>query len=247
TDVAKEAADIVLTDDNFTSIEAALEEGRGIFDNVRKFITWTIPTNFGEALIIVTAIFAGLSLPLLPVQVLWINMTTALALGMMLVFEPKEQDIMRRRPQNPDSPILSRGLLLRIMLVSLMILVSVLGLFIWHLNAGASIEEARTVAVNGVVMIELFYVFNSRSLNKSIFNVRLLSNSWLIAGVAIMIGLQMLYTYLPTMNSLFQNAPIALESWVMIIALASVTLIAVEVEKWMTRTMSFCRRKNVLA
>lgn len=247
TDVAKEAADIVLTDDNFVSIEAAIEEGRGIFDNVRKFITWTLPTNFGEALIIVAAIFAGFSLPLLPVQVLWINMTTALALGMMLVFEPKEQDIMRRRPQNPDSPILTRGLIRRVILVSLMILASVLGLFIWHQNAGASIEEARTVAVNGVVMIELFYLFNSRSLDKSIFRMKFLSNRWIVAGAAIMIGLQLLYTYLPPMNALFQSAPIGLESWAMIIALAFVTLFAVEVEKWITKRRPYRGRKNMLA
>jgi potassium/sodium efflux P-type ATPase len=235
TDVAKEAADIVLTDDNFVSIEAAIEEGRGIFDNIRKFVTWTLPTNFGEALIIVTAIFGGLSLPLLPVQILWINMTTALALGMMLVFEPKESDIMRRKPQNPDSPILTRDLIQRVILVSVMILGSVLGLFIWHENASASIEEARTVAVNAVVMIELFYLFNSRSLEKSIFRMRVLSNKWIVAGVVIMIGLQLLYTYFPPMNSLFKSVPIGLDSWGMIIALAFATFIVVETEKWIRR------------
>lgn len=235
TDVAKEAADIVLTDDNFVSIEAAIEEGRGIFDNIRKFITWTLPTNFGEALIIITAIFAGFSLPLLPVQILWINMTTALALGMMLVFEPKELDIMRRKPQNPNSPILTRDLIQRIILVSVMILGSVLGLFIWHESSGASIEEARTVAVNAVVMIELFYLFNSRSLEKSMFRMGVLSNKWIIAGVVIMIGLQLLYTYFPPMNSLFKSVPIDLESWGMIIALAFATFTVVELEKWIKR------------
>jgi cation-transporting ATPase F len=235
TDVAKEAADIVLTDDNFASIEAAVEEGRGIFDNIRKFVTWTLPTNFGEALIIVTAIFAGFSLPLLPVQILWINMTTALALGMMLVFEPKELDIMKRKPRKPDSPILTRELIQRVILVSIMILASVLGLFIWHQNNGASMEEARTVAVNALIMIELSYLFNSRSLEKSIFQVGMLTNKWIVAGAVIMIGLQLLYTYLPPMNSLFKSAPISLESWGMIIAAASTTFVVVELEKWIKR------------
>lgn len=101
TEVAKEAADMILTDDNFATIEAAVEEGRGVFDNLTKFIVWTLPTNMGEGLVILAAVFAGVTLPLLPVQILWINMTTAVLLGLMLAFEPKEPDIMRRPPRDP--------------------------------------------------------------------------------------------------------------------------------------------------
>ena len=129
TEVAKEAADMVLTDDNFSSIEAAVEEGRGVFDNLTKFIVWTLPTNLGEGLVILAAIFLGVTLPILPVQILWINMTTAGFLGLMLAFEPKEPGIMLRPPRRPDAPILTRQLMIRITLVSMLLLVSAFSLF----------------------------------------------------------------------------------------------------------------------
>ncbi|MEM2139779.1 HAD-IC family P-type ATPase [Nitrososphaera sp.] len=238
TEVAKEAADMVLTDDNFASIESAVEEGRGIFDNLTKFITWTLPTNFGETLIIITAIFAGLTLPMLPVQILWINMTTALALGMMLIFEPKEADIMRRKPRKPDAPILGRVMVERIILVSGMILVGVFGLFVWEQSNGASLDEARTVAVNAIIMIELFYLLNSRSLSSSMFKIGVFSNKWVVIGIALMIALQMAYTYIPTMNVLFKSSPISLESWIKILGVAFLTCIIVEIEKWMLRKIT---------
>lgn len=238
TDVSKEAADMILMDDNFASIEAAVEEGRGIFDNLTKFITWTLPTNFGEGVVIVAAIFAGFLLPILPVQILWVNMSSALALGMMLVFEPKEPDIMRRKPRNPDSPILTSVLVQRIALVSGMILVGVFGLFVWAQNIGASIEESRTVAVNTVIMVEIFYLFNSRSLSKSMFHVGVFSNKWVFVGVAVMIGLQIAYTYAPPMNTVFKSAPVSFEAWGRIIGFAFLTYIIVEVEKWVRRRIS---------
>jgi cation-transporting P-type ATPase F len=232
TDAAKEAADMVLTDDNFASIESAVEEGRGIFDNLTKFISWTLPTNFGQAAIIVAAIFAGFTLPALPVQILWVNMTTALALGMMLIFEPKEADIMKRKPRKPDAPILGRELIGRIILVSSMILAGAFGLFIGEQSNGASLEEARTVAVNAVIMIQLFYLLNSRSLSKSMFQIGPLSNRWVMIGIAAMIALQVAYTYAPAMNSLFKSAPISAESWLRILGVAFLTYVIVEIEKW---------------
>jgi len=117
TEVAKEAADMVLLDDNFASIEAAVEEGRCVFDNLRKFIVWTLPTNLGEALAILVAIFVGAALPVVPVQLLWINMTTAICLGLMLAFEPKEDDIMKRPPVDPQMPIITRDLIFRTLIV----------------------------------------------------------------------------------------------------------------------------------
>ncbi len=129
TDVSKEAADMILTDDNFASIEAAVEEGRGVFDNLTKFIVWTLPTNFGEGLVILAAVFAGTTLPILPVQILWINMTTAILLGLMLVFEPKESQIMSRPPRDPKMPILTGWLQFRILLVALVMLVGCFTLF----------------------------------------------------------------------------------------------------------------------
>jgi Ca2+-transporting ATPase len=213
TEVAKEAADMVLTDDNFASIEAAVEEGRGVFDNLTKFILWTLPTNIGEGLVILTAVFAGVALPILPVQILWINMTTAVLLGLMLAFEPKEGGIMRRPPRDPMAPILTPPLLLRIGFVGVLLLVGSFGLFEWALQSGAGENEARTVAVNVFVMGELFYLFGCRSLTRSMFSLGVFSNRWLLLGVAATILLQLGLTYLPAMNAVFHTAPIGLDAW----------------------------------
>jgi Ca2+-transporting ATPase len=231
TEVAKEAADMVLIDDNFSSIEAAVEEGRGVFDNLTKFIVWTLPTNLGEGLVILVAIFLGVMLPILPVQILWINMTTAGFLGLMLAFEPKEPGIMQRPPRDPATPILTRTLNFRIFLVGTLLLIGAFGLFQWELAAGATVNQARTVAVNVFVIIELFYLFNCRSLNKSVFQLGFFSNMWVFGGVAAMLLLQIVYTYLPVMNRLFQSEPIGLVAWGKILAAGLLTYIIVEVEK----------------
>ncbi|MEN8189847.1 MAG: cation-transporting P-type ATPase [Thermodesulfobacteriota bacterium] len=231
TDVSKEAADMVLTDDNFSSIEAAVEEGRGVFDNLTKFIVWTLPTNLGEGLVILTAIFLGITLPILPVQILWINMTTAGFLGLMLAFEPKEPGIMRRLPRDPSTPILTRELTTRIFLVGTLLLIGVFGLFRWELVIGASVGQARTVAVNTFIIIELFYLFNCRSLSKSIFQLGIFSNMWVFGGVCAMLALQIVYTYLPVMNRLFHSSAIGTGSWTRIVLAGLAAYVIVEAEK----------------
>jgi Ca2+-transporting ATPase len=231
TEVAKEAADMVLSDDNFSSIESAIEEGRGVFDNLTKFIVWTLPTNLGEGLVIMAAIFFGVTLPILPLQILWINMTTAGFLGLMLVFEPKEPGIMSRSPRDPKTPILTKELIGRIFLVGSLLLIGAFGLFEWELISGATIAEARTVAVNVFIVMELFYLFNCRSLTKSIFELGFFSNMWVFGGVAAMLLLQLIYTYLPIMNRLFQSAPIDLVAWARIVAAGAVIYLIVEFEK----------------
>ena len=238
TEVAKEAADMILTDDNFATIEVAVEEGRGVFDNLTKFIVWTLPTNMGEGLVILAAIVGGLTLPILPVQILWINMLTAVLLGLMLAFEPKEPGIMTRPPRYPKTPILTRELIWRILLVGAMLLVTAFGLFEWELMAGASEAEARTVAVNVFVMVELFYLFNCRSLTKSMFQLGLFSNPWLFGGVTLMIALQLLYTYLPAMNWMFHGAPISLGAWSRIVASGFLVYLVVGFEKWIRQRAS---------
>jgi magnesium-transporting ATPase (P-type) len=235
TEVAKEAADMVLTDDDFSSIVAAVEEGRGVFANLTKFITWTLPTNVGEGLVILLAVFLGATLPILPVQILWVNMTTALLLGLMLAFEPKEQDLMLRPPRDPESPILSRALLVRILLVGVLLLIGAFGLFEWALSQGLSEDAARTIAVNVFVFGELFYLFNCRSLTRSMFAVGLFSNRWLLAGVAIMIVLQLAFTYVPLMNTIFHSAPIDPVWWLPILAVGLAIHLIVEGEKWLHR------------
>ena len=235
TDVAKEAADMVLTDDNFASIEAAVEEGRGIFDNLTKFIVWTLPTNLGEGLVILAAIFAGVALPILPVQILWINMTTAVLLGLMLAFEPKEPGIMSRPPRDPKTPILTGVLGWRLFIVGLVLLAGAFGLFEWELKTGAAVAEARTVAVNVFVMVELFYLFNCRSLTQSMFRVGFFSNPLLFGGVALMLILQAMFTYLPVMNIMFHSAPISFGAWGRILAVSVIVSFVVGAEKWLRR------------
>ncbi len=235
TDVAKESADMVLTDDNFASIEAAVEEGRGVFDNLTKFIVWTLPTNVGEGLVIMGAILANTMLPILPVQILWINMTTAVLLGLMLAFEPKEPGIMERPPRDPETPILTGTLIERIIIVGAMLLIGAFGLFKYELSTGATVEEARTTAVNVFVMGELFYLLNCRSLTRSMFALGVFTNPWIFLGILLMVLLQLLYTYAPFMNVLFNSAPIGIESWMNVLAVGLTIYLVVGVEKWMRR------------
>jgi Ca2+-transporting ATPase len=241
TDVAKQAADMVLTDDNFATIEAAVEEGRSVFDNLTKIIAWTLPTNLGEGMIILSAILLGIVLPILPIQILWINMTTATVLGLVLAMEAREPGIMRRPPRDPRAPILSRPILMRIVLVGTVILLGAFGLFEWELALGASVEEARTVAVNVVVMVEIFYLLNCRSLTESMFRIGVFSNRWLFVSIGGMLLLQLLFTYLPAMNRLFSTAPIPLEAWTRIVTIGLAGYVVVEVEKairrWLARRM----------
>ncbi|MBK8523812.1 MAG: HAD-IC family P-type ATPase [Betaproteobacteria bacterium] len=231
TDVAREAAAMVLTDDNFASIEAAVEEGRGVYDNLVKFITWTLPTNFGEGLVILAAILAGATLPITPLQILWINMTTAVLLGLMLSFEPVEKGLMRRPPRPPAAPILDRPLIARIVLVSVLLLAGAYGLFLLELQQGHSLAEARTVAVNVFVVVETFYLFNCRSLTRSFIAVGLFSNPWVWVGSGIMLGLQLLLTYLPAMNRIFGTAPIGWTEWAAILLVGWGASLVVGIEK----------------
>lgn len=235
TEVAKEAAAMILTDDQFATIEAAVEEGRGVFDNLVKFIAWTLPTNLGEGLVIMAAVFADVALPITPVQILWINMTTAVLLGLMLAFEPKEPGLMTRAPRNPEQPILTRHLVFRVCLVGLLLLLAAFGLFEWELSQGESLAKARTVAVNVFVSCELFYLFNCRSLYFSMFKIGLFSNLWVIFGVVAMLLLQILFTYWPPMQHLFGSAAIDRDEWLLIVAAGMIVYCSVGCEKWLLR------------
>ncbi|PND59657.1 carbonate dehydratase [Mycobacterium sp. ENV421] len=235
TEVAKDAADMVLTDDDFATIEAAVEEGRGVFDNLTKFITWTLPTNIGEGLVILAAIAFGTALPILPTQILWINMTTAVALGLMLAFEAKEDGIMTRPPRDPRQPLLTRGLVMRILLVSTMMVASAWWLFEWELSRGASLAEARTVALNLFVVIEVFYLFSCRSTSYSAWRIGIFSNPWVILGVAAQAAGQFAITYLPAMNTMFGTAPIDAPAWLRILGVAVVTSIVTSIDKRLRR------------
>ena len=239
TEVAKEAADMVLTDDNFATIEAAVEEGRGVLDNLIKFISFILATNLGEGLVIIVAVLLGEILPVLPVQALWINMTAALFLGLTLAFEPREPGLMAKPPRPASAPILNGELIFRIFLVGSMLLAGSFGLFEWALQHGASEEQARTIAVNVFAVGESFYLLNCRSLRMSMFRLGLFSNMWVWGGIFSMIMAQLAFTYLPIMNQLFHTAPISLNDWLHIIAVGLTIHIVIALDKtirlWLER------------
>jgi magnesium-transporting ATPase (P-type) len=231
TEAAKEAADMVLTDDNFATIEAAVEEGRGVFANLVKFIAWTLPTNAGEGLVILAAVLFGAALPILPVQILWINMTTAGCLGITLAFEPMEPGTMDRPPRRPDRPLLGRSVLRRIAVVSLLLLACAFGMFQWELAGGATMETARTVAVNVFVAIEAFYLLNARSFTRSPLALGLGTNKWVLGGCGLMMLLQLFFSYAPFMHRLFASAPLGPWQWVRVVGCGLAAYAIVEADK----------------
>ncbi|WP_158116769.1 cation-translocating P-type ATPase [Vibrio cincinnatiensis] len=242
TEVAKEASDMVLTDDNFSSIEAAVEEGRNVFDNLTKFITWILPTNLGQGLVIMVAIVFGLTLPILPVQALWLNMTTAVFLGLMLAFEPKEAGLMQRQPRELKEPILNREIISRIISVSSLLLLGAFGLFQWSVVQGASLEESRSIAVTLFVVVQSFFLLNCRRLNGSILTVPLHTNPWIVVGLLAMMGAQLAFLYLPMMNQLFHSAPISIAYWGVMIIYGGIVMVLVEIEKMLWRKYKYQRQ-----
>ncbi|WP_162415336.1 cation-transporting P-type ATPase [Cyclobacterium roseum] len=235
TEVAKDASDMLLTDDNFASIEAAVEEGRGVLDNLTKFIVWTLPTNLGEALVILASIAFSTQLPLAPVQILWINMTTAVLLGLMLTFEPKEKGIMDRPPVPSDKPILTFPLIMRTLLVGTLLMLSSFLLFRYELSLGASLAEAQTVATTVFIVLEGFYLFNCRSLRRSVREIGWFSNKWVYVGAFTMLLLQLVFIHAPVMNTLFHSAPIGLDSWIRVLGAGVCLFVLVSLEKTIRR------------
>ncbi len=232
TEVSKEAAEIVLTDDNFASIVDAVREGRNVYDNLKKSILFVLPTNGGEALSILGAIFMGYPLPVTPVQILWINMVTTVTLALVLAFEPAESNIMQRPPRDPQAPLLDRFLSWRIIFVSIIMAAATLGLFIWQRSLGVTIEEARTVAVNTLVVCEIFYLFNSRYLSRSSFSLSGIGgNRYALYACLLLLLLQAIFTYLPLMQNLFSTTAINLHQWSLIAAVSAGLFLLVELEK----------------
>jgi magnesium-transporting ATPase (P-type) len=232
TEAAKEAAQVVLADDNFASIASAVREGRTVYDNLKKTISFFLPINGGESLSIVVAILIGATLPITPLQVLWVNMVSSLCLALALAFEPTEPDAMTRPPRSPDEPILSGFLVWRIVLVSALFLVGIFGIFGWALAQGAEIEMARTLAVNTLVVMEVFYLFSVRFLRTPSLTLRgIVGTPVVLASLAAVVGLQLLFTYAPFMKRFFETRPIGLaEGWPVIMAGVSLFMI-LEIEK----------------
>jgi magnesium-transporting ATPase (P-type) len=245
TEVAKEAAEMVLADDNFASIERAVEEGRTVYDNLKKSILFILPTNGGEAFTIIAAIMLGRSLPITPAQILWINMITAVTLALTLAFEPAERNVMQRPPRDPREPILSRFLVWRILFVSMILVAGTFGLFVWERDQGASIELARTVAVNTLVMFEIFYLFSARFiLAPALTPEGLLGNRYVWYAISILILFQLALTYLAPMQLLFSTAAMDFDAWLRVIVVASSVLFLVEIEKLIFRKFTQLGRNN---
>lgn len=237
TEAAKEAAEMVLADDNFASISYAVEQGRTVYDNIKKAIIFILPTNGGEALIVLAAVLLGFTqLPMTPVQILWVNMITAVTLALSLAFEPSEKSVMQRPPRNAADPLLSGYLLWRIGFVSLILMLGTFGLFLWEQAQGHGINLARTVAVNTLVMFEIFYLFSARYISAPVLNWRgLTGNNYVLIAIAVLVLFQLLFTYFGPMQALFGTTDISLAMWGRIILVSSSVLILVELEKYLIR------------
>ncbi len=236
TEAAKEAARVVLTDDNFASIVAAVREGRTIHDNIRKVIAWNLPTNGGEALVIILAILIGLPLPITPVQILWINMVTAVALGLTLAFEPPEPGVMARPPRRPGAALLDAEMIWRVALVSVLFGLAVFGLSAWVTARGETLAYARTLSVDLLVVMEIFYLFSVRYLHMtSITLTGLLGTRAVWFGVALAVAAQLLFTYAPPLQAVFDSRPVAVADGVLVLGMGVALLLVLEAEKLLRR------------
>lgn len=232
TEAAKEAAEMVLADDNFASIVHAVREGRAVYDNLKKTILYILPTNGGEAMTVIAAITFGQVLPVTPVQILWVNLVTAVTLGMTLAFEPPEPGIMARPPRPPKEPIASGYFIWRVAFVAVLMLIATFGLFELQLANGASLETARTVAVNTLVSCEIAYLFSARFLFASSISWQALFGSHpVLITVGLTLIVQTLFTYVPWMHALFGTTGLGLITWVHIITVSVALFVIVETEK----------------
>ena len=236
TEAAKEAAAVVLSDDNFATIAAAVREGRAVYDNIRKSILFMLPANGGEALVVIVAILFDLTLPMTPAQVLWINMVTSGTLGLALAFEPAEHDVMRRRPRPPGAPLLSGLLVWRLVMVSVLIMCAALGLFVWELAHGTDVDTARTMAVSAVVVAEMFYLLNSRFLLAPVLSRQGFGGNpvawWVLLACLL---LQLAYVYLPPLQAIFDSAPLQAAEWARVAGAGLAVFLVAEAEKALQR------------
>lgn len=246
TEAAKEAAEMVLADDNFASIAHAVREGRAVYDNLKKTILYILPTSGGEALTVIAAIAFGHVLPVTPVQILWINLVTAVTLGMALAFEPPEPGIMARPPRPPKEPIASGYFLWRVGFVSFLMLIATFGLFELQLANGASLETARTVAVNTLVGCEIAYLFSARFLFASSISWQALFGSRpVLITIGLTVILQALFSYAPWMQALFGTAGLGFITLSQIIVTSVAMFVIVEIEKAVFRSAASDHRTGV--
>jgi magnesium-transporting ATPase (P-type) len=231
-EVAKEAAELVLADDNFASIVAAVREGRTVYDNLKKVINWTIPTNAGEAMAIIVALLFGMSLPITAVQILWVNLITGITLGITLAFEPTEENTMRHPPRPRNESLLTGALAWQVILVSILIMCGVFSVYFYAVERGYSVELARTMALNMLVVMQVFYLFFIRNMYGASLtwsSVKGTKVVWL--SVIIVTAAQFAITYLPFFQTVFTTQSIPVIDGMLIIAIGMAFFSIIEIEK----------------
>jgi len=231
-EAAKEAAELVLADDNFASIAAAVREGRTVYDNIKKVISWTLPTNAGESLTIVIALFLGMALPVTAVQILWINLITAITLGLALAFEPTEENTMHRPPRPRNAPILTGELIWHVVLVSALFVFAVFGIYSYGIDKGYAPELARTMAVNMLVVLEIFHLFFIRNIYGTSLTWKAIRGTRVVWMTVISVtAAQFAMTYIPALQHIFGTAAVPFADGVLIVAVGAVFFAIIEVEK----------------
>jgi Ca2+-transporting ATPase len=221
TDVTREASDMILADDNFATIVNAVEEGRGIYDNIRKFIRLLLSTNLDEILLVAVTTLLRLPLPILPIQVLWVNVVSDGLPALALSFDPHEKDLMQRKPRNPNEGIF-HGMLLFVLAAALVdFLAEMVVLIYWRNTAFVSLERLRTIIFTSTVMFELFFVFNCRSEKRSVFRNNPLGNRQLVLAVIVSLALQLAVIYVPVLQPLFKTVPLNVSDWLIVLAIAT--------------------------
>jgi len=231
-EAAKEAADLVLADDNFASIAAAVREGRTVYDNLKKVISWTLPTNAGEAMVIALALLVGLALPVTAVQILWINLITAVTLGLALAFEPTEAGTMARPPRPRDAPILSGELVWHVVMVAILFLTAVFGVFSYAIDRGYTLPLAQTMAMNTLVVLEIFHLFFIRNIHGTSLTWDAVKGTKVVWTVVIIItAAQFAVTYLPPLQALLGTEPVPLADGLLIVAVGAAFFAVIEIEK----------------
>jgi len=247
TEVTKDAAEMVLADDNFSTIAAAVEEGRRVYDNVKKTILFILPTNGAEAFLIIASILFGTMIPLTPVQILWVNMVTSVTISLALAFEPAEPGVMARPPRVASEGLLSGYFIWRIIFVSVMIGGATLALSVYLKTKGYVEEEVRTVTLLSIVLCQAFHLFNSRSIRKPVYALNFFGNPAVFVVCALMMLLQLSVIYLPFMNTVFDTMPLSLERWREPVLLGLAVFIVVELEKFVMRRLDALKSRKVVS
>lgn len=237
TDAAKETADIIVTDDNFASIYAAVEEGRVVFSNLRKATFFLLSTGAGTILATLLVLLLELPIPFAPAQVLWLNLVTNGLQDVAMAFEPEEKEAILGPPRKPQEPIVNRRMGLRLLLVGLIMMAGTVATYAWQLNAGATLRHARSVALTTMVMFQMFHVFNCRSEEKSILKVPLLANKFLFFSVVSAMVAHLAALYLPPLQFVFRTTPLTLHQWLVILLAAGSVVLGMEAEKAVYRRL----------